>query len=230
MNELQRRTIVYIDGYNWYHAIFKYHPEWKWLNIQKFFEALRPREEVIAVNMFSALVGCDGIPGDGRERQVRYFEALKTLPKVRIILGFFQGREVRCKASCKEIYVVPEEKKTDVNIVVEMLSDAIAGNCESMCVVTGDSDIQPAVEWITKNRPTIGITVYVPALPVQQATRRTDYYRTKNLPVTCEFLPLGNIKDHQLPNAVKLKEGKLSIKPHVWNLPATTAPGATMVP
>src|SRR5262249_40796941 len=51
----KRRCNVYIDGYNWYHAIFKHYPEWKWLNIQKFFEALRPRQDIAQVKMFSAL-------------------------------------------------------------------------------------------------------------------------------------------------------------------------------
>jgi len=43
------------------------------------------------------------------------------------------------------------------------------------CIVSGDSNVQPAVEWIALNRPGIRITVYLPALPSEQNQRRTDY-------------------------------------------------------
>jgi len=54
------RLIVYIDGYNWYHAIIKHHPEWKWLNISTFFKALRPHEGIVAIKMFSAILSLEG--------------------------------------------------------------------------------------------------------------------------------------------------------------------------
>jgi hypothetical protein len=209
------RSIVYIDGYNWYHAIFKHYPEWKWANVQSLFESLRPDENVISVKMFSAMIDPHNLGSDARERQKRYFDALRTLPKVKVILGAFQNREVQCKANgCR--YSFHEEKKTDVNIAVEMLSDAFSANCDSMCIVSGDSDIQPAVEWVAGNKSQIKITVYVPSLPNDQPSRRTDYYKTKGLAVDCKFLPTGNIKDHQLPNVVKLGNGKMSVRPHLW--------------
>ena len=186
----EKKGIVYIDGYNWYHAVFKHYPEWKWLNIQSFFEALRPREEIIAIKIFSALIHHDA---DAVDRQKQYFNALKTLPKVTFIFGIFQPRSVTCRADCKLPYAVQEEKKTDVNLAVEMMSDAIAGACEQMFVVTGDSDVQPAVEWIARNRPNIKLTVYVPALPKEQADRRTDYYATKNCRwnvISCRWMVL----------------------------------------
>ena len=33
---MKKKAIFYIDGYNWYHAVFKHYPEWKWLNIENF--------------------------------------------------------------------------------------------------------------------------------------------------------------------------------------------------
>jgi uncharacterized LabA/DUF88 family protein len=203
------RSTVYIDGYNWYHAIFKHHPEWKWLNVQRFFETLRPDDEIISIKMFSAM-----LPGEDAIRQTRYFDALRTLPKVSVVLGVFQERVVTCKANgCR--YVFYEEKKTDVNIAVHMMADAFNDACDCMYVVSGDSDIQPAVEWVSKNKP-IKVTVYIPALIQDQAKRRLDYYQTAHLPVVCKFLPLENIKQHQFPNVVQLGGGKMCVRPHVW--------------
>src|SRR5262245_2458710 len=42
--------------------------------------------------------------------------ALKTLSKVKVILGKFQDPEVTCRSDCGKRYLVPEEKKTDVNM------------------------------------------------------------------------------------------------------------------
>jgi uncharacterized LabA/DUF88 family protein len=160
--------------------------------------------------MFSAM-----IPGEDSIRQERYFKALKTLPKVSVILGKFQERSVTCKANgCK--YSFFEEKKTDVNIAVHMMEDAINYRCDRMYVISGDSDIQPVVEWVAKNKP-IKITVYIPSLKQDQAFRRTDYYQTEKLPVDCKFLPLDNIKQHQLPNVVHLPNGTMVVRPHTWS-------------
>lgn len=207
--------VVYVDGYNWYHAIFRFRPEWKWLNIQSFFEYLRSRENVTAVKVFSAMVVNEP---DARYRQETYFKALRTLPKLKIILGLFQPREVTCRADCRKKYYVQEEKKTDVNMTVELMADAISDSCpDRICIVTGDSDIQPAVEWIAKNRPRVKITVYVPALPADQATRRIDYYKTRGLPVDCVFLPVDSIKDHQFKGAVKVGVGQFVSRPTSWS-------------
>lgn len=209
-----RRTIVYIDGYNWYHAIFKHRPEWKWLNIRTFFKGLRPHDEIVAIKLFSALMP-DAL---SRERQEKYFLALKEVLSVEVILGFFQEREVTCRSQCGNKYLIHDEKKTDVNIALAMLGDAISGACNQMVVVSGDSDAQPAVEWVCNRHPEIKVIVYVPCLPPERPFRRTDYYRNKGLSVDCQFLPLDNLKDHQLPNAVRRpgEEVRFLNRPHTW--------------
>ncbi len=106
------------------------------------------------------------------------FGALRTLPKLKIILGKFQPREVTCRGTCKEKYMVPEEKKTDVNIAVEIMSDAFANLYDALILVSGDSDTQPLIQWVNKNRPEKKITVYTrpakrtrgPAVGLLQAT------------------------------------------------------------
>src|SRR6266853_1342365 len=103
---MRERAIVYVDGYNWYHAIFKHYPDWKWLNLYSFFKALRPHEEVTTVKLFSALIDPDKPASDARERQERYFSALGTVPQIKIILGAFQPREVHCRGQCGERYII----------------------------------------------------------------------------------------------------------------------------
>ncbi len=220
MQAAKRRTAIYVDGYNWYHAIFKRKPEWKWLNIQGFFEALRIDEDVVAVKFFTAIVDETDHSSLARARQQTYLKALRTLKKVRIILGKFQGREVTCRGSCKEKYVVPEEKKTDVNIAIEIITDALSGQIDSICIVSGDSDVQPVVEWVKTHRPHVKITVYIPALQNEQPVRRLDYYKAIN--VTARFLPLTDIANYQVPHAVKLDGPQFACRPDTWCEPKTS--------
>jgi len=169
---------------------------------------------VVAVKLFTAIIDPTRAHSDARDRQDRYLRALRTLPKMQIILGNFQPREVTCAATCKEKYFIAEEKKTDVNMAVELMSDAIQNAVESVVVVSGDSDLQPAVQWVRKNRNAIKITVYIPALPKEQDVRRADFY--KKLDIQCRFLPLIDLGNYQLPGLVKLSDGKFVCRPHLW--------------
>lgn len=213
----KKRCIIYLDAFNWYFGIFMHRPAWKWLNVQSFFESLRLDEDVVAVKFFTAIVDPDHHVSQRRDRQKRYFKALGTLPKVTIIPGKYQERTVTCRArDCQRRlkYEVPEEKKTDVNIAINLLDDALRGLTDSMVIVSGDSDLEPAVEWVRRNHPAIKITVYVPVLEDQSRQRRNDNYN--RMGVTCKPLPLADIPRHVLPPKVRLDENETFTRPDEW--------------
>ena len=100
-----------------------------------------------------------------RDRQRVYFKALATLPKLQRIEGKYQLRQVTCRAAAcpRQLqYLTPEEKKTDANLAVHLIDDALHSRSDSVVVVSGDSDLEPAVEWLRKNHPAIKVTVYIP--------------------------------------------------------------------
>ena len=206
---------VYIDGYNWYHAVFKLRPEWKWLDSQRFFEVLRPNEEIKSVKLFSAIVN-ESIPGDpAKERHEKLIRAWRSFSKSKVILGKFQNREVTCRGHCRQKYEVPEEKKTDVNIAVEILSDAFFDECDSIVLVSGDSDAQPPIQWMKRRKPEKSVTVYIPAMPQERASRRLDFY--KGIGVDCRFLPLDSMSYSQMPDTIKLSNGDIVCRPSCWS-------------
>jgi len=213
----KKRCTIYLDAFNWYFGIFQHRPGWKWLNIQSFFELLRLDEEVVAIKFFTALVDPLLHVSSRRDRQKRYLKALGSLPKVRIIFGKYQERTVTCRAAAcprRLEYVVPEEKKTDVNIAVNLIEDAFRDLTDSMVVVSGDSDLEPAVEWVRRNHPQIKITVYIPVLGDEDRQRRSDnYYR---MGVTCKPLPLADIPRHLLPDDVTIGENQTISRPAEW--------------
>ena len=215
--KLKKRCTIYVDGFNWYFGIFQHHPEWKWLNVQSFFEALRLDEDVVAVKFFTAMVDPLKHVSTRRDRQKRYMRALGTLPKVKIILGKYQERTVTCRAhDCMRRleYQVPEEKKTDVNMAVNVLEDAFWGLTDSMVIVSGDSDLEPAVEWVRRNYPQIKITVYIPVLEDEREERRNHNYH--RMGVTCKPLPLADIPRHLLPATVRVNENETITRPDEW--------------
>lgn len=213
----KRRCIIYIDAFNWYYGVFMHRPAWKWLNLQSYFEALRPDEEVVAVRFFTAVVEPRHHTSVKRDRQKRYLKALATLPKVQVIMGKYQERTVTCRAApCprKLVYTVAEEKKTDVNLAIQLIDDAIQRRAESMIIVSGDSDLEPAVEWVRRNHPAIKVGVYIPALEEGRQRRRNDNYQ--RMQVNCRLLPLGEIARHVLPATVALQDGSTVERPTEW--------------
>lgn len=210
----KKRCTVYIDAFNWYYGIFVHHPEWKWLNIQSYFEYLRLDEEVTWIGFFSAIVEPQRHQSTKRDRQKRYLQALKGQTKIESILGKYQERTVTCRAtdcSRRLTYQVGEEKKTDVNIAVRLIDDAIKNRTDSMVVVSADSDLEPAVAWVRQNYPALKITVYIPALPDDLAQRRNDNYQRMKVP--CRLLPLADIGRHLLPSVVTLPDGSTVERP-----------------
>ena len=197
-----------MDAFNWYSGIFQHHPAWKWLNVQSFFKALRLDEEVVTVKFFTTLVDPLKNVSTRRDRQKRYIRrALGTLPKVKIILGKYQERTVTCQArDCMRRleYQVPEEKKTDVNMAVNLLEDSVRELTDSMVIVSGDSDLEPAVEWVRRNYPHVRITVYIPVLEDERQQRRNDNYH--RMGVTCKPLPLTDIPRHVFQAEVRVNE------------------------
>lgn len=206
--------MVYVDGFNLYHGVLRDNPQWKWLNLERLFDAMRPHERIVGIRYFTAILDEAKPVSERRDRQKRYLKALESLQRVRIIKGKFQSREVTCRASCKQKYLVPEEKKTDVNLALEIVGDAIRGLMDRIVLVSGDSDLEPAIQWVRTNYRGIKITVYIPVLPGEAKHRRNDAYLRMGAEV--KVLPLESFPHHQFPQTVTLPNGCTVTRPDSW--------------
>jgi hypothetical protein len=205
------RTIVYIDGFNLYYGAVR-GSAFKWLNLQRFFQLLRPHDNIVKVHYFTALVD-----GSTKPNQDVYLRALGTLPLVNIVLGKFKKKQVRCSNSActfagDRFFAVPEEKRTDVNIAVFLLDDAYQNQCDHSIVVSGDSDLVPAISLLKVRFPQKRVTVYVPSRnPMRGAAVElrsvADKHRT---------LPLNLLPFSQFPNPLPDGAGGLLHKPASW--------------
>ncbi len=206
-----KRSIVYVDGFNLYYGAIRGGP-CKWLNLQRYFELLRPDDELQAVKYFSALIS-----GPTRPNQEVYLRALETLPAVRVILGKFKTKQIKCRnAACTHpgdrMFLSQEEKRTDVNIAIHMLNDAYQNVADRFVIVSGDSDLVPAINMVKSLFPQKKVIVYV---PTRNATRGAAVELRSAADVD-RLLPLNLLAKTQLPAKVPDGAGGFITKPAAW--------------
>lgn len=159
----KKRAAVYIDGFNLYHGSIS-GTKFKWFDIQKYFELLRPHDSVDCIYYFTARI----MQGSKLERQAKYLRALATLPKVQIIEGRYKTKRANCRVedccfSGEKRFTTWEEKRTDVNIAIQLIDDAYQDKFDHAIIVSGDSDLVPPIYLLKKRFPEKKVTVYVPA-------------------------------------------------------------------
>lgn len=199
-NPVPTRTIVYIDGFNLYYGAVKGGTD-KWLNLADYFTRLRAADDIQRIYYFTAMV-----TGPSLANQQIYLRALATTPLVRVVLGRFKDKEVDCRAAgcCHpgaRRFRVPSEKRTDVHIALQMMEDAYENRCDTFVLVSGDSDLVPAVHRVRHKLPTKRVVVDVPARDPDRSAAvelRSSANKHRDLPLAllprCQFPPV--VDDH----------------------------------
>lgn len=138
-----QRTIVYIDGYNLYHAIDDLKDDsLKWVNLRTLAEGmLRTGENLHQVIYFSAYA--THYP-DAYKRHRAYVSALQE-ERVKVVMGQFKKKFPRCGA-CGARYPTHEEKETDVNIAIHLIRDTLQDSYDRAIIISADTDMRSAVE------------------------------------------------------------------------------------
>ncbi|MBN2031007.1 NYN domain-containing protein [bacterium] len=145
------KVIVYIDGFNLYFGLKE--KKWKryyWLNLQKLAKALlKEDQKLIMTKYFTSRVS---FPPDKVKRQTTFIEALETLKKFKIYYGHYLPNDIECY-KCGNIIPKPNEKMTDVNIAVEMLTDAFKDRFDRAILISADSDLSAPIKKVKKLFP-----------------------------------------------------------------------------
>lgn len=213
IHPLGSRVVVYIDGFNLYYGVLRFSKE-KWLDIERLFKLLRPHDQIQKIRYFTALSS-----GGKSQDQLAYLKALETLPLVNVVRGRYKNKSVKCSVQkiCNvsdgdRFFSIPEEKRTDVNIAVSMLDDAYQNLCDHLIVVSGDSDLVPAVSMVRTRFPEKIVTVYVPSRnPIRGAAVELRASANKD-----RDLPLNLLRQAQLPASIPDGSGGFIVKPPTW--------------
>ena len=206
-----KRSIIYIDGFNLFYGALK-GTKYKWLNLERYFTLLRQDDSIQEIKYFTAM-----LDGPKKLKQEIYLLALETLPKVTIYFGKFKTKKVNCTInnctySGDRLFNVPEEKRTDVNIAIHMLNDALLNKCERLVLVSGDSDLVPALNMIKNVIPKKEIIVYIPARSVVRGAA----VELRSLADKHRMLPNNLLAKAQFPQKIPDGMGGVITKPAKW--------------
>ncbi len=154
-----QRLALYVDGFNFYHAIHDLRrPHLKWVNLYRLAELLaRPGETVVAVKYFSAFATW---LRDEYARHRQYVRALEAYG-VEVTMAHFKEKKMRC-FNCNATWVSREEKETDVHLALRFLADAEDNLFDRGMLLTADSDLVPVVRMVKARHPLKHITVAAP--------------------------------------------------------------------
>lgn len=202
------RLVFYIDGFNLYFGLKE--SGWKryyWLNLQEMCTKLiRPNQKVVKVRYFTARINQTN--EDKRLRQLTYLEALESLPLVEIHYGIYLATPQKC-FRCGHTFLKHNEKKSDVNIAVKMLVDAMDDLYDSAVLISADSDLTPPIEAIKKYFPEKRVLLFFP--PNRHSASLKDICHSY-----CGVLRKTTFLRSQLPDTVLSKTGFQLERPDYW--------------
>jgi len=226
--ECTLKTIIYVDGFNFYKACLSGTP-YKWLNVFSLFSevvrSIEPTADVERVKYFTATVKgryCQNKISP--DRQAAYLTALeKHEPRrVEIIKGehsevFTSGKHV-IDGEVSENWLdfcKMEEKQTDVNIALHMYRDCVQQQCSQVILVSNDSDLKSALELIAEDFPDIRRGL------IQPSTRRLSRTLSDLACWTRSGISPDDLARHQFPDEIEYrnlsgKKTKRVKKPNGW--------------
>jgi uncharacterized LabA/DUF88 family protein len=176
----------------------------KWLDIHLLAQVIKHSSQSInKVKYFTSRINNNIIK---QKRQNTYIDALRT-KDVEIILGEFRTNWVDCK-SCNGGWYDSKEKKTDVNIAVNILKDAFQDNFDVAFIISGDSDLVPPVLAIRELFPNKEVRIAFP--PTHESN---ELKKASNGSFT---IGRQKLESSLFPNMVQDKYGNNIVKPNEW--------------
>lgn len=167
-----KRITFLIDGFNLYHSVRQASKDLKlggtgtkWLNIYEMCESYLPLfgkdSKLEDVFYFSAFAY--HMQSIDKHTVARHKKIIKCLEAtgIDVTLNEFKPKNVRCNL-CKGVFKRHEEKETDVALSAKLFEVLIEKSCDAVVLMTGDTDLLPAVETATRLYPNVSIRFAFP--------------------------------------------------------------------
>ena len=195
------KTIVYVDGFNLYYGAVKRTP-YKWLNVMALCNFLLPKNQILGIKYFTALVTARPNNPDQPNRQQIYLRALRTIPGLEIILGHFLEHEIMMPVANpapgmpKHVRVIKtEEKGSDVNIASHLINDGHKKHYEAAIIVSNDSDLVEPVKIVRSElKIPVGVLNPIPDKPSHELRKYATFVKPirKGVLSASQFPPVLN--------------------------------------
>ena len=210
------RTVFLVDGFNLYNSPKDASRDLggvgtRWLDLfglcRSSLYLLRREARMGGVYYFSALARhLEAVKPDLTMRHSRYIECLRSTG-VEVELAQFKEKWIWCPHCSREI-TRHEEKETDIAVAVRLLELCWRDQCDAVVLVTGDSDLAPAVRAAQRHFPAKEMYCFFPyargSFELRSRARRS--FKIKR----------DRYVKHQLPNPVVLPDGREIHKPAAW--------------
>ncbi|MGH9837859.1 MAG: NYN domain-containing protein [Blastocatellia bacterium] len=160
------RIAFLVDGFNLYHALDhststpnpKRYNKYKWLNLSKLARAyITSQDTITGVYYFTTLATWDPAKVAKHKLFIRANEA----EGVQVVYGEFKRKQKRCNL-CHKLFWTVEEKQTDVNMALKLFQLAVQDVYDKAIIISGDTDLLPAVKAVQATFPTKSIGVVLP--------------------------------------------------------------------
>ncbi|MBN1504574.1 MAG: NYN domain-containing protein [Candidatus Eisenbacteria bacterium] len=210
------RTVFLVDGFNLYHSVRSASEDLggkstKWSDIRSLLSSYLPAIGAGAVlhgiYYFSALaVHLEQYKPDVVARHRLFLDCLVAAGIVPI-LGRFKFKTVRCHA-CNRDNPHYEEKETDVAISMKLIEVFQKDEADTAVLVTGDTDLAPAVRTASLLFPAKQICF---AFPYKRKNRELSRLVPKSL-----YIRKERYTTHQFPDPFTMPNGRKISKPVSW--------------
>jgi uncharacterized LabA/DUF88 family protein len=210
------KTTFLIDGFNLYHSLKRADRDLgractRWLDLRalcaSFLYAIGNNAQIEEIYYFSALAKhLEATHPEVTQRHLKYIKCLEATGVI-VELGRFKPKDSWCP-HCNISSVKYEEKETDVAISVKLMELFFQNSCDTAVLVTGDTDIAPAVRTAKRFFPQKAICFLFP-------------YRRKNNELDKLSSASFHIKKerylkYQFPDPFPLPSGREISKPAKW--------------
>lgn len=126
---------------------------------------------------------------------------------VTIIYGEFKRKDKRCLL-CRNRYSTFEEKQTDVNIAIHLLQLAIQDRYDRAVIVSGDTDLIPAVKAVRVTFPGKQIGIMIPIGGSSEDLKKHADFRFK--------MREHHLASSRFPSLLRLSDGTTLECPPTW--------------
>jgi len=186
----------------------------KWLNLHSLFTSylhlFGKTVEIEEIYFFTALQ--DYLRKKYPQKIKRHLDYIKCLKStnVNVVLGRFKEKNISyISKDCKVYLKKHEEKETDVAIGVKLFELLAFNKCDTCVLVTGDTDLIPAVKMCKSCFPKKRIVFAFPY-------NRNRNKQLKNIASKYFTINYSQYLLHQFPDPVILKDGMKIKKPVTW--------------
>jgi uncharacterized LabA/DUF88 family protein len=174
------KVYVLVDGFNLYHALDTnpiYH-RFKWLSLTKLSKCfILGSDHLEGVEYFTTLATWD----PAKVVRHRLFIKANEAEGVKVTYGEFKRKQRKCP-ECSKLIRTFEEKQTDVNIALRLFELAVQDKYDKAILVSGDTDMIPAVKAVQKTFPAKKVGVVIPiGRASEDLKQQTDFHHRMKL-------------------------------------------------